>query len=174
VAVPPGLSFARWLDAGHELGWPTADDVAYHLTTLFPPVRPRGWLELRMIDGLPGLWWPVAVAVTSALFDDEGAALEAAEATAATADLWNEAAVVGLAHPALASAANRCFTAALAALPRLGVGASVQAACAAFHDRFVARHRTPADELVDAWAAAGDEGDLAGLVAGADQVSVEV
>ena len=38
----------RWIDDGHELGWPTLDDLAYHLTTLFPPVRPRGWLELRM------------------------------------------------------------------------------------------------------------------------------
>ncbi len=26
---------------------------SYHLTTLFPPIRPRGWLELRMIDTLP-------------------------------------------------------------------------------------------------------------------------
>ena len=42
-----------WIDDGHELGWPTIDDFEYHLTTLFPPVRPRGWLELRMIDALP-------------------------------------------------------------------------------------------------------------------------
>ena len=58
------MSFAQWIDDGHELGWPTVDDLAYHLTTLFPPVRPRGWLELRMIDALPEPWWPVAVAVT--------------------------------------------------------------------------------------------------------------
>ena len=42
---------------------PTLDDLEYHLTTLFPPVRPRGWLELRMIDAVPDPWWRVAVAV---------------------------------------------------------------------------------------------------------------
>ena len=47
------LTFAEWIEDGHELGWPTLDDLDYHLTTLFPPVRPRGWLELRMIDALP-------------------------------------------------------------------------------------------------------------------------
>ena len=36
----------------------------YHLTTLFPPVRPKGWLELRMFDALPSPVWQVAVAVT--------------------------------------------------------------------------------------------------------------
>ena len=64
------LPFARWIHEGHELGWPTLDDFAYHLTTLFPPVRPRGWLELRVVDALPDAWWPVAVAVTTALLDD--------------------------------------------------------------------------------------------------------
>ena len=172
VPVPPGLSFARWLERGHDLGWPTPEDLAYHFTTLFPPVRPRGWLELRMIDGLPDRWWPVAVAVTAALFDDDDAAADAGEATATTAGLWAEAAA-GLAHPALAAAAARCFATALAALPRLGVDGSVQAACAAYHDRFVARRRTPADELVDAWAAAAGNGDLAGLVAAGDQAAVE-
>ena len=50
------LSFADWITGGHELGWPTEDDLAYHLTTLFPPIRPRGWLELRMVDSLPSEW----------------------------------------------------------------------------------------------------------------------
>src|SRR5581483_525552 len=53
------LTFAAWMARGHELGWPTLDDFEYHLTTLFPPVRPRGWLELRMLDSLPDPWWRV-------------------------------------------------------------------------------------------------------------------
>jgi glutamate--cysteine ligase len=52
------LRFGDWVDHGHPLGHPTVDDLDYHLTTLFPPVRPRGWLELRMIDALPEEWWP--------------------------------------------------------------------------------------------------------------------
>ncbi len=35
------LTFREWVTRGHRLGSPTADDLEYHLTTLFPPVRPR-------------------------------------------------------------------------------------------------------------------------------------
>lgn len=45
------------------------------MTTLFPPVRPRGHLELRMVDAQPGRdGWMVPVAVTTAVFDDPEAA----------------------------------------------------------------------------------------------------
>ena len=50
---------------------PTQEDLDYHVTTLFPPVRPRGHLELRMIDAQSGdAGWIVPLAVTAALFDD--------------------------------------------------------------------------------------------------------
>src|SRR5260370_602106 len=65
VPVTDGLDFQSWIADGHPLGWPTRDDLDYHLTTLFPPVRPRGWLELRMIDALPDPWWRVAVVVSA-------------------------------------------------------------------------------------------------------------
>ena len=77
------LTFAAWMQRGHELGWPTLDDFEYHLTTLFPPVRPRGWLELRMIDALPDPWWRVAAAVTTALLEDGDAGAAALEAVSA-------------------------------------------------------------------------------------------
>ncbi|MFP3968031.1 glutamate-cysteine ligase family protein, partial [Actinomadura fulvescens] len=59
----PGMTFREWLGKGE----PGQDDLEYHLSTLFPPVRPRGWLELRMIDALPDPYWPVPVAVVAAL-----------------------------------------------------------------------------------------------------------
>ena len=143
------LSFGAWMADGHELGYPTIDDFAYHLTTLFPPVRPKGWLELRMIDALPGPWWQVALAVTTALLDDPEA-LDAAERTCRpVAECWAEAAAFGLGHPDLASAARTCFAAALDALPRLGVD---PAPTAAFVDRYVERGRSPADDVLEAWA----------------------
>ena len=55
---------------GDGCGAPTADDLDYHLSTLFPPVRPRGHLELRMIDAQPGDGWIVPLAVSSALLSD--------------------------------------------------------------------------------------------------------
>lgn len=145
------LPFGRWMEVGHELGFPVLEDFEYHLGTLFPPVRPRGWLELRMIDSLPHPWWRAAAAVVAALFDDPAAADEAERATVATADLWADAARHGLAHPGLALAATACFQAALDALPRLGADEPTLSAVSGFFERFVARGRCPADDLLDAW-----------------------
>ncbi|MDP8987511.1 MAG: glutamate-cysteine ligase family protein, partial [Actinomycetota bacterium] len=149
VSTP--LPFGRWMEEGHELGFPVLDDFEYHLGTLFPPVRPRGWLELRMIDSLPEPWWRAAAAVVVALFDDAEAADEAGRASAAAARLWADAARHGLDHPELALAAATCFRAALEALPRLGADEATISAASAFYDRFVARGRCPADDLLDAW-----------------------
>ena len=71
-------------------------DLTEHLTTLFPPVRPRGWLELRMIDALPDEWWPVAVAVAAALLDDPAAAAGATRATEPVRNQWFTAARAAL------------------------------------------------------------------------------
>ena len=146
------LTFAAWMQRGHELGWPTLDDFEYHLTTLFPPVRPRGWLELRMIDSLPDPWWRVAAAVATALLEDSDAGAAALEAVSAppggagVTDHWRSAARHGLADPALRAAAQRVFPAALAGLGRLGADRATVSAAEAFHERFVARGRCPADD----------------------------
>lgn len=149
--VRDGMTLRDWLEHGHACGYPTRDDVAYHLTTLFPPVRLRGWLELRFLDSLPDPWWRAAVTVTAALLDDDEASARAEAACAPAADLWHQGARHGLAHPVLAAAARGAFEAALDALPRLGVDAATIADVAAYHDRFVARARTPADEALDEW-----------------------
>jgi len=142
------FTFGAWLEQGHELGWPAIDDFDYHLTTLFPPVRPRGWLELRMIDSLPDPWWRVAAAVATVLLEDGDAGAAALEAVtrAGVADHWRSAARHGLAEPALRAAAQAVFPAALAGLARLGADRATVAAAAAFYDRFVARGRCPADD----------------------------
>ena len=36
------LTLRRWIIDGHPDGYPDEDDLGYHLTTLFPPIRPRG------------------------------------------------------------------------------------------------------------------------------------
>jgi glutamate--cysteine ligase len=87
----PGLTFRDWIRRGGsgrrrgDPGRPTRDDLAYHLTTLFPPVRPRGYLELRMVDAQPGDGWVVPLAVSTALLDDPTAG---DGALAATEPLW--------------------------------------------------------------------------------------
>jgi glutamate--cysteine ligase len=141
-----GLTFADWLDDGHELGWPTTDDLDYHLTTLFPPVRPRGWLELRFIDALPEPWWRVAAVAATVGLDDEQCAAAAERATRDTAGLWCEAARGGLAHPALHRAARVFFAELPAACARARVDAATTKACAAFYDRYVVPGRCPAHD----------------------------
>jgi glutamate--cysteine ligase len=146
------LTFAAWMERGHELGWPTLEDFEYHLTTLFPPVRPRGWLELRMLDSLPDPWWRVAAGVATALLEDTDAGAAALEAVTGgsggvgVTDHWRSAARHGLSDPALRAAAQAVFPAALDGLGRLGADRATVAAAEAFHDHFVARGRCPADE----------------------------
>ena len=141
------MTFRRWIEEGHEHGWPDEDDLAYHLTTLFPPVRARGWLELRVIDALPDPWWQVAAAVTTALVEDEAATGAATLATSMLSDTWQAAADDGLSHPGLRHAACACFHAALDALPRVGALPATVEAAAAYVDRYVSRGRCPADDV---------------------------
>lgn len=112
--VLPPLSFGDWIEQGHPAGFPTLDDLDYHLTTLFPPVRPRGWLEVRYLDALPDPAWRTAAEVVCALLTDGEAARKA---VAGTEGLWADAVRCGLAHPALARAARRCFQIAGVAWP---------------------------------------------------------
>jgi glutamate--cysteine ligase len=158
VPILEALTLEDWIERGHELGFPTLDDVAYHFTTLFPPVRPRGWLEMRMIDSLPDPWWRAAVAVATTLVCDDDAAEAAAPAVEATRGRWLDAARHGLGHPELADAAACAFDAALHAMVQLGTDATTVLAVEAFVDRYVARGRCPADDRLDAWQ---DDGTLA-------------
>ncbi|MEU4165444.1 ergothioneine biosynthesis glutamate--cysteine ligase EgtA [Streptomyces sp. NPDC026665] len=163
--VPKGLSFRDWTRSAAP---PDRADLAYHMTTLFPPVRPRGHLELRMIDAQPGEdGWIVPLAVTAALFDDPDAAEtayrtvkplaeRAGPAPAPRNPLWQDAARFGLADPELREAAAICFAAAYEALPRLGATTEVLDAVAEFTDRYVARGRCPADDLAGVAAARHD------------------
>ncbi|MFD8720756.1 ergothioneine biosynthesis glutamate--cysteine ligase EgtA [Streptomyces sp. NPDC059629] len=155
--VPDGLTFREWTRSGV----PTREDLDYHLTTLFPPVRPRGHLELRMIDAQPGDdGWIVPLAVTAALFDDPEAAETAYRTVKPLAEramslpaphnpLWLDAARSGLGDPELHEAAVVCFAAALEALPRLGATPEVVAAVTEYLDRYVRQGRCPADDLLD-------------------------
>ena len=151
VPVTSPLSFGQWMVGGHELGSPTLDDFAYHLTTLFPPVRPRGWFELRVFDALPTPFWHVAVAVTHALLTEPAIAAAAHDAVAGTESLWIDAAQLGLAHPAIQRSAQRLFALALDVLQQPERDAGTAEVVAHYGDRWLARGRAPADDLLDAW-----------------------
>ncbi|HTR91806.1 MAG TPA: ergothioneine biosynthesis glutamate--cysteine ligase EgtA [Trebonia sp.] len=166
-SAPPGLTLRDWIRAGlrgsgrGQPRHPTTSDLEYHLSTLFPPVRPRGHFELRMIDAQPGDdGWIVPVAVTAGLLAD-AAAGEAALAAlaplwgghpasdAAALEPWVRAARFGPADPAIARASRECFAAAREALDRMAVPASITAAVDAFCAQYVSKDRCPADDLLE-------------------------
>jgi glutamate--cysteine ligase len=144
--VPRELTFRDWLlGAGPRPATP--DDLAYHLTTLFPPVRPRRWLELRMIDAQPADGWVVPLAVATALIEDAVAAdLAFAAIEGLGPDARSRAARLGPADPVLCRAALQCVDAALGALPRLGAPDHIRRAVDDFADRYLSVGRCPADD----------------------------
>ncbi|MCU1656892.1 MAG: hypothetical protein JWO57_1548 [Pseudonocardiales bacterium] len=103
------VAFRDWAAGSARLGRPpTMADVDYHLSTLFPPIRPRGYLEIRCLDAVPRRWWPALAALTVTLLDDEVAADRAAELCEPVGEAWTVAAREGMRHPSLLAAARGC------------------------------------------------------------------
>ncbi|WP_261567468.1 ergothioneine biosynthesis glutamate--cysteine ligase EgtA [Frankia gtarii] len=160
VPVTGGHTFGNWVAGrGPVERAPTLDDLSYHATTVFPPVRPRGWWELRYLDAQPGEGWRVAVAVATALLDDPIAAGGAAEACAPVARRWPAAAMLGMADEPLRLAAVRCLELAAAALRRAGC-VDLAEAVDTFAERYPQRGRCPADELSERFTLIGPTGLL--------------
>jgi len=142
--VTERVTFGDWLNDPRLLGRAARlDDLDYHLTTLFPPVRPRGYLELRCIDALPDRWWPAMAALVVTLADDPVAADRAAEICEPVADRWEVAARRGLDDPALHRAVVGCVEVALARVPE-----ALKEMLETFAE-LVTSGRTPYDQLRD-------------------------
>jgi glutamate--cysteine ligase len=124
--APAGVTFGDWVDGALPTP-PTVSDLEYHLSTLFTPVRPRGYLEVRYLDAQPGGSWATPVALLTALTADDDVVDAVAEATRPVADLWFEAARQGLAHPAIASAAHQVLALGVDALDSLALPSSLAA-----------------------------------------------
>jgi glutamate--cysteine ligase len=145
---PSGVfTLQEWVDDPAQGGRAvTRRDIDYHLTTLFPPVRPRGFLELRYLDEQRVEDWPVAAAVAAVLHDDRVAAAAAMEACRPAAGRWGEAARCALADDVLRPAAQQCLAIARDALARAQAPAELQRAVADFALRYTDRGRCPADD----------------------------
>jgi ergothioneine biosynthesis glutamate--cysteine ligase EgtA len=113
------VPLVSWLTGERPLAnrQPTLADLDLHTTTLFPPLRLRGFLELRLLDAVPARYWPGLAALTVAVLDDPVAADRAAEAVEPTLRRTADAARLGIADPQLAAAARGVVEAALPAVP---------------------------------------------------------
>ena len=162
VPMTEVVPFADWADGRALLGGrrPSVADLEYHLTTLFPPVRPRGFLEIRYLDSTPDDVWPAVAFTLATLLDDPAAAQIAAEATESVATEWDLAARVGLADPRLQEAALRCVRAAAERAP-VELGDAMHRLLTQ-----VERGRTSADDFEDLVVAHGVEAAVDRLAKG--------
>jgi glutamate--cysteine ligase len=88
------LDFAK---AAPQLPIPETEDARYHLTTLFPPVRPRGgYLEIRYLDAQPLARMDEAICTVETLLCDPRARRAALDVLMPRVgdqrQAWNEAA----------------------------------------------------------------------------------
>lgn len=95
--LDPVRAYAAFAAAAPRLPIPAADDPSYHLSTLFPPVRPRGgYLEVRYLDAQPPERIGEAVATVATLLYDPRARRDALDLLLPRADdqarAWQEAA----------------------------------------------------------------------------------
>ncbi|MBU8824431.1 ergothioneine biosynthesis glutamate--cysteine ligase EgtA [Mycolicibacterium goodii] len=151
VPVTNWVPFVDWADGRAVLGGrrPTESDLDYHLTTLFPPVRPRRWLEIRYLDSVPDALWPAAVFTLTTLLDDPVAAEKAADATRPVATAWDRAARMGLTDRHLHTAALACVRLAAERAP-VELEESMRQLV-----RSVELRRSPADDFSDRVVARG-------------------
>ncbi len=144
TAVTERVPFSSWLAGRAPIGRrPTLADLDYHLTTLFPPIRPRGYVEIRCLDAVPDRWWPALAAFTVTLIDDPVAADRAAEVCEPVQDSWASAARDGLADPSVHEAVRGCMEVAASRCPPALRGDLESYA------ELIDSGRTPGDELRD-------------------------
>jgi glutamate--cysteine ligase len=142
--VPADVTFADWID-GALPGRPVVDDLDYHLSTLFPPVRPRGYLEVRYLDAQPGSEWIAPVAVVVALLADDATTDAARALVAETAGQWLTAARAGLTDPAVRRTATDLLDLACRYLDSTGLPRAVRDVVTDIVDRRLDRAGTRKD-----------------------------
>jgi len=168
-SAPRGLTFRDWTQGAWRddpgICAPTLGDLEYHLTTLFPPVRARGALELRYLDAQSVDHWRVMTAVVAALMDDPGVADAVLAAVGLVEDRWEDAARYGLADDDLAKSALSCMAIARESLSRshhYDPSGALLDEVDDFIEMYTSRGRSPADDLLD------DPSHLGTLIAAAE------
>ncbi len=151
----PGFTFGRWMRDGHPVhGWPTLDDLDYHLTTLFFEVRPRGFIELRAGEQVPDCWRAAQVVLVAAIVYDDVARRAAVDRMqpllGRLGELWHTAASDGVGDGELRELAMATWEDALRGVERMGrarFGDGGINCARRFLEQFTALGKTPAHRL---------------------------
>jgi glutamate--cysteine ligase len=142
------LPFRDW----NVRGQATSDDWKTHLTTLFPDVRPKGFVEVRSADAVAPEWYAAPVVFLGGLAYHEPSFAAARELVGAPDPaLLDRAGRLGLRDSHIAATARDLFALALDAAAALGPAflcpADVEEA-RAFYETYTARALSPADDAL--------------------------
>jgi glutamate--cysteine ligase len=145
-----GVSFQSWLENGYNGFYPSIEDWENHLTTLFPDVRAKGFLECRFMDGQSKPCWAVpAIIATALIYDDEATEKTIALLAPYQGELEKmslEAATKGVeAFPELC---RQVFEIALNT-KHYHLDSDLLSYCERFLQHFTHQARNPADDLLD-------------------------
>jgi glutamate--cysteine ligase len=131
------LTFREWMARG-QIG---LDEWNFHLTTLFPEVRPKEFFELRSADTIDVKWLAAPVLFVTSIVYDRKSAQRAFEIVGTPSiDLLELAGIKGLAHPALRRMARALADIALDGAESLGpdyLSADDVRTAAEFFDRVI-------------------------------------
>ena len=169
-AVPESdTSFRSWVKDGIDGVYPSEDDFVTHLSLHFPEVRARGFMEIRSIDSQAPAWQLApACLLTGVLYNDDS--LEQAfdllvGQIGNIEELW-AASTKGLENLVLHDFAAKIMYLALqgfSKLPSCYEGKGRRRVLERFNEHFTSKGRCPADDILDALEASGE-----------DQLSAEV
>ncbi|HEU4560616.1 MAG TPA: glutamate-cysteine ligase family protein [Longimicrobium sp.] len=143
------LPFGEW----NARGTATVDDWRTHLTTLFPDVRPKGFVEVRSADAVAPEWYAAPIVLLGGLTYHPPAFAAAQELVGAPDPaLLVRAGCVGLRDERIASTARDLFALALDAATALGPAficpEDVEEA-RAFFGTYTVRALSPADDALE-------------------------
>jgi len=158
AAGKPGFSFEKWIIEGNaQYGKPTAEDLEFHMTTLFFEARLRGFIELRSADASSALARKALTVLAAGLLYDK-------QATSAALDLlypcldklpehWAASAREGVRNRVLGDLSRKTWAIALDGAKRLPDGflkpQEINLA-EKYLERYLMNGRMPADELLEA------------------------
>ncbi len=132
----------------------TQEDWHDHLSTLFPDIRPRGYLEIRCIDALPPEWYSAPIVLcTGLLYDRDGLLAADALLGSPEPELLLRAASLGMTDRSIAATAHDLAQIGLAGARRLGdhyIGSSDLETAAGFFHAHTAAGRSFSDSLKQA------------------------
>lgn len=142
------LPCAAWLASGSL----SAAEWHLHLSTLFPEVRPKGFAEVRSMDGVAPEWYAAPLVLLAGLVYHRPTLLDALELLGPPDPaLLHAAGAVGLGDPILAARAADLFQLALRGAVALGpplVDPSSLAVAEAFFHHYTRLARSPADDVL--------------------------